>query len=125
MNVTGTVLNILGLNGIPFSQQPTDHHWLQRESIGTDGNGNDVLVSPRQYEIKWDFLDTDAFQNVNNYYLAQGVTGTVTATLPAWSSNPYQFQNYSGCIIKELTFENYFQNWYQGVRLLVIRINGT
>lgn len=123
MNPTGTVLNILGLNGTPFLQQPTDHNWIERESIGVDGNGVSVLVAPRQYQMKWDFLDTDAFQDINNQYIAQGITGSVVVTLPTWVGNPYQFTNYSGCIIRELAFDNYFQNWYSNVRLLIVRIN--
>lgn len=125
MNPTGTVLNLLGLNGIPFSQQPTDHHWLDRDTIGVDGNGHAVYVAPRQYEMKFNLMDTDQFLTIQNYFAAQGVTGTVTATLPTWLGNPYKFSNYSGCIIRELTYENYFQNWYEGVRLLIVRINNT
>ena len=125
MNVTGTVLNILGINGTAFLQQPTDHHWLDRDVIGTDGNGNAIYVAPRQYEMKFDFMDTDTFQQIYGYFQAQGVTGTLTATLPKWNSNPYSFQNYSGCIIREPTYENWFQNWYVGVKLLIVRINNT
>lgn len=123
--ITGTVLNQLGLNGSVFPQQPTDHHWLDRDSIGTDGNGMLVYVAPRQYELKFDFLDTDTWDTMYSYFIAQGVTGTVVATLPAWDASPYQFKNYSGCIIREMTHEAWFQNYYQNVRLLIVRINNT
>lgn len=125
MNPTGTVLNILAFNGTTLLQQPTDHRWVARDVIGVDGNGNAIYVAPRQYEMKFDFLDTDAFNQLNGFFQAQGVTGTVTATLPKWDANPYQFQNYSGCVIREPEYENWFQNWYVGVRLLVVRVNQT
>lgn len=125
MYASGTILNQLGFNGGIFSQQPSEHHWLERDSIGIDGNGNTVYVAPRQYELKWDLVDTDVWNELYAYYTAQGVTGSVTATLPKWNATPYQFFNYSGCQIKEMTYDNWFQNFYQNVRLLVIRINNT
>lgn len=125
MNASGTVLNAFGINGSVFNQQPSDHHWVDREVIGTDGNGGNVYVAPRQYEMKWEMMDTDLFASINTYFNAQGVTGSLTVTLPKWAGNPYQFQNYSGTIIRELTHEGWFQNWYTNVRLLIVRINNT
>lgn len=125
MYASGTVLNQLGFNGSVFSQQPSDHHWLERDAIGVDGNGANVYVAPRQYELKWDLVDTDVWNELYAYFTAQGTTGTIVATLPKWNATPYQFYAYSGCVIREMTYENWFQNFYQSVRLLIVRINNT
>lgn len=123
--ITGTYSNQFGINGTVFSQQPTEHHWADRESLGIDGNGNSVYVSPRQYEMKWDLVDTEVFTEMYAYFTAQGVTGTVTATLPKWNATPYQMYNYSGCIIREFTYDNWFENYYSNVKLTITRIDNT
>lgn len=122
---SGTVLNTIGFNGYSFSHQPTDHHWVERDQVGVDGNGIAVYVAPRQYELKWDFLDTDEWNEIYAYFSAQGTTGTITARLPKWNATPYQFFAYSGCQIREMSYDNWFQNYYSGVRLLICRINNT
>ena len=120
--ITGTVLNLLGLNGTVFSHQPTDHHWTDREMIGVDGNGVAVYPAVREYELKFDFVDTDEWNSMYQPFISQGVTGTVIATLPKWNTTPYQFYNYSGCVNRELTYENWFQNYYVNVKMLIVRI---
>lgn len=120
--ITGTVFNVLGLNGSVFSQQPSEHGWDVREEIGIDGNGIAIYPAVRQYNMKWDLIDTDVWNEMYAFFLAQNVTGTVVATLPKFNTTPYQFYNYSGCVIRELTYENWFQNYYTNVKLLIVRI---
>lgn len=121
--ISGTVLNQLAINGYVFEHQPTDHHWVEREPIGIDGNGVAVYPAVREYELKFDFLDTDEWTNTYNVFLAQNVTGTIVATLPKWNSTPYQWYAYSGCIIREMSYDNWFQNYYSNCRLLIVRIS--
>lgn len=121
MTISGTVLNTFSFNGTLVAQ-PTDHHWIDRDQIGVDGNGVAVYVAPRQYEIKWDFLDTDEFDLIYTFFQAQGVTGSVVSSLPRWDSSPYNFYAYSGTILREPTYDGWFQNYYTNVRLLIVRI---
>lgn len=121
--ITGTVFNQIAFNGTVLSEQPTDHHWLDREQIGTDGNGAAVYVAPRQYELRWDFLDTDQFNNIYQFFLNQSVTGTVVSTLPKWRTSPYTMYAYSGTVLREPTYESWFQNYYVNTKLLIVRIN--
>lgn len=123
--ITGTVFNQIAFNGTILSAQPSEHHWVERDVIGTDGNGVNIYVAPREYELKYDFLDTDQWGEIYNYFLAQNVTGSIVASLPKWNTSPYVMYAYSGTIIREMTYEGWFQNYYQGVRLLIVRINGT
>jgi len=124
MTSNNIVLNTFALNGTTIAQ-PTDHHWIERDKLGDDGNGVAVYVTPRQYELKWDFIDTEEFGTIYSQFQAQGVTGSVVASLPKWNTNPYQFYAYSGTIMRELTYDGWFQNYYSNVRLLIVRINGT
>lgn len=123
--ITGTVFNQIAFNGTILSAQPSEHHWVQRDSIGVDGNGVEILVAPRQYELKYDFLDTDQFDEIYSYFLAQNVTGTIVTTLPKWNASPYTMYAYSGTILREPAYEGFFQNYYSNVRLLIVRITGT
>jgi len=123
--VSGTVLNQIAFNGSVLITQPSTHGWNQRDSVGIDGNGVEVYVAPREYSLKFDLLDTDEFNQIYTLFLAQGVTGSLVSTLPKWNASPYQWYQYSGTIIREPTYEGYFQNYYQNVYLLVVRITGT
>lgn len=123
--ITGTYVNTFALNGSVLSHQPTTHGWDDRDSLGIDGNGNSIYVSPRQYKLNWDFLDTEEFNEIYAYFLAQGVTGSITSRLPKWRTTPYTFFDYSGTILREPTYENWFENYYTNVRLIITRITTT
>jgi len=121
MTSNNIVLNTFALNGTTIAQ-PTEHSWVERSEIGVDGNGISIYPAVRQYQLKWDFIDTEEFNTIYSAFLAQGVTGSVVANLPKWNTNPYQFYNYSGCQIRELTYDNWFQNYYGGAKLLLVKI---
>lgn len=115
-------VNDFKINGTSLTHQPTDHHWQERDSIGRDGNGRLIYPALREYELKWDFLDATEFNEIYTYFLAVGATGSVVASLPQYGNSTYQFYAYSGCILEEPEFSTYFENYYQGVRLLIARI---
>lgn len=120
--VSGTVLNQISLNGYVFTHQPTDHHWMPKEPTGIDGNGIAVYPAYREYELKFDFLDTDEWTNTYQAFQAQGVTGSLVAVLPKWNATPYQWYSYSGVQIREMEYDGWFQNYYQNVRLLIVKV---
>jgi hypothetical protein len=118
-----TVLNDLKINGISLPLQPSEHRWVDKDQIGTDGNGRAIYAVYREYELKWDFLSPDEFSTMNGYFLSIGQTGTANVDLPKYPpSSTYQFQTYSGTILRELTYSNYFENYYQGVKMMIARI---
>lgn len=120
--ITGVITNVIAFNGSTLSPQPSEHGWVAREELGIDGNGTPVYPSVRSYELKWDALDEDEWNSIYTYFTAQGVTGTITSSLPKWLGTNYQFQNYSGTILRELSYEGWFMNYYRSVRLLITRI---
>lgn len=124
--VTGTVIpNQIAFNGTVLSPQPTTHGWKDRESIGVDGNGVNIYVASRQYEMTFDDLDTDQFDTLYSFFLAQGVTGSIVSTLPKWNTNPYTMYAYSGTILREPTYDGFFMNYYSNVKIVILRITGT
>lgn len=120
--ITGVVTNVIAFNGAALSYQPSEHGWVERDQLGVDGNGIAVYPAVRSYELRWDALEIDAWNEIYAFFLSQGITGTVTSTLPKWNGVNYQFQNYSGTILREMTYEGWFMNWYKGVRLVITRI---
>lgn len=117
-----TVINQIGLNGSVFSQQPTEHSWVPKDPIGIDGNGIEVMPAVREYQLKWDFVTTDVWNEIYAAFTAQGVTGSVVASLPKWSTSPYQMYAYSGCVVREMVYDSWFENYYSNVRLLIVKI---
>lgn len=119
---TGTVFNTFSFNGTVLTAQPTSHKWISKGEIGVDGSGRGIYAAYREYEMKWDFLSTDEFQQIYNYFQAIGQTGTVVASLPQFNATDYQFYSYSGCVLREPEVGDYFQNYISDVRLLIVRI---
>jgi hypothetical protein len=119
------VFNQIAFNGTVLTEQPTSHGWKERDVVGVDGNGVSVYVGPREYELTWDFLDQDQFNQIYTYFLAQGVTGSIVSTLPRWNDSTYVMYAYSGTILREPQFEGFFQNYYTNTKMLIVRITGT
>lgn len=118
-----TVLNDLKINGTSLPLQPTSHRWVDREQIGTDGNARAIYTAFRDYELKWDLLDADQFNTMNNYFLSIGQTGTANVDLPQYPPvGVYQFRTYSGTVLREMTYGEYFENYYKDVKMLIVRI---
>lgn len=118
-----TVQNDLKINGTSLPLQPSEHRWVERDLLGVDGNGRGIYPQYRDYELKWDFLSPDEFNTLNSYFLSIGQTGTANVDLPKYPPTAtYQFQTYSGTILREPTYSNYFENYYQSVKLLIVRV---
>jgi len=119
---TGTVFNVIAFNGTVLNAQPSSHKWVAKTEIGVDGSGRGIYPLYREYELKWDFLSTDEFQQIYNFFLSIGQTGTIVATLPQFNAADYQFYSYSGTILREPEIGDYFQNYISDVKMLIVRI---
>lgn len=120
--ISGTVFNTIGFNGTTLSIQPTSGKWVNKELIGVDGSGRGIYPAYRDFELKWDFLTPAEFNEIYTFFQAIGQTGTVVATLPQFNATEYQFYNYSGCVLRELQAEEYWQNYISSASLLIVRI---
>ena len=110
------------INSITLLTQPSTGQWVQRATLGTDGAGHPVYAAPRDCQMTWDIIDAPSYNQLQNFYDTAGNTGTVSATLPQYASSNYQDHDYSGCVMQEPYYDNYFEQYYQGVKLLIVGI---
>lgn len=113
------------VNGTSLSTQPSDMGWVQRQSMGDDGNGHAIYPAPREFHMEWDIIDASSFNQVQGFYNAIGNTGTAVVTLPQYGSSTYQDYDYTGCVLQEPNYDRYFEQHYYGVKWLVVSIRNT
>jgi hypothetical protein len=114
--------NTFKFNGTLLSHQPTTHKWIDRESQGVDGNGRTIYQALRDYEMQWDYLNSTEFAEIYAFYSAIGQTGSVVASLPRYANATYSFFDYSGTILTEPRFNGFYEEHYEDVSILVLRI---
>ena len=114
--------NDFKINGTSLTHQPSEHRWKERDPLGLTGDGKPLYDAFHEYELEWDFLNPTEYNEIFTYYSAIGITGSAVVSLPRYAFATYTFFAYSGCLLSEPTYENYFEEYYQGVRLLITRI---
>jgi len=110
------------INGTEITTQPTTGKWVKRESIGVDGNGKDVYVGVRAYELKWQLIDPATFNQLQVFYNAVATTGTAVVDLPEYSKSTYAFFSYTGCVLNEPEIDAYFTGHHLNASLLITNI---
>jgi len=117
-------VNTFKINGVAFSRQPTNHRWINQDAYGISGDGHSQYPAYREYEMDFDFATQQEFYDFNSYWQSVGATGTANVDLPEHPStaSTYQFRTYSGCVINQPEYQNYFENYFQSARLLIVRI---
>jgi hypothetical protein len=117
------------INGTVLLLQPTSGKWLDREKIGIDGNGVPVYSAYRSFELAWDLVDEESLYQLQTYWETMLVTGSIVADLPNYKSHVYplvsgsfSFHSYSGCVIHEPTFEDFWEYQVGSAKLLISRI---
>jgi hypothetical protein len=117
------------INGTDFRLQPTQGKWVDKETLGIDGNGMPVYPRYRSFEITWDLINEDSLYQLQDFFSTMSVTGSVVVTLPNYKSQVYPlvsgtfaFYSYTGCVIHEPTFENFWEQHVNSAKLLVSRI---
>lgn len=101
---------------------PTEAGWVNRELIGISGNGRPTYPAVREFEMTWEYMDMDAFAQIQSVYNSIQSTGTVVVDLPKWGTTPYQFYSYSGCTIKEPEVGKFFEQHVNNVSLMILKV---
>lgn len=101
---------------------PTTHKWLERANLGITGDGHRMYPAIRQYELRWNLLPPEDFNELQTFYNSVKSTGTVVVSLPQYGASTYEFYNYSGCTLVEPYHGGFFSEYYQDVVLLVENI---
>jgi hypothetical protein len=110
------------INNVPLTLIPSSDRWVDRSPIGITGDGHEIYGRTHEYEMRWNLSSQASVFQLNNYFLAVGITGTVTVALPEYGALAYEFKNYSGCILSELQRGEYFAEYGMDVKLLIRNI---
>jgi hypothetical protein len=107
------------INSTDLLTEPTNHGWIAKTVLGFDGNGHVIYVTPRQYQMKWDWMDSASFSQLVNFY--NSCTGTIPVTLPMWNSATGGFASYNATL-EEPSYTNSFEGFFGSVSLLMLNI---
>ena len=110
------------IQGTDLTLQPSVGRWIERDSFGIDGGAHPIYSSVRSFELNWELISTSDFQQIVNFYNIVSNTGTIAVDLPQWGASGFQFNRYSGCTLQEPSFDNFFNEYIQGARLLVLNV---
>jgi hypothetical protein len=112
------------INGTTILTQPTAGGWVARETLGVDGNGHAIYPSLREFEMVWDYIDLDTSHQLQDFYDTVSNTGTISVDLPLFNDvgATGTYQTYSGCVMREPEFGQYFEYHRGDVKLLIVRI---
>jgi hypothetical protein len=121
---TGT----FGINGTEFILQPSEGHWVPRNTLGIDGAGHPIYPGVREFELSWDIIDQATWNQLQNFYGSVANTGTCVANLPIYGNPQFSYQPYSGCTIGEPEVAGSFltqDGYLQQVKVVILNIKGT
>ena len=120
----GTIANsgTYAVNTTDFLLKPETGRWIERLLVGVDGNGRAIYAPTRQFECRWSLLTPAQYNQLQLWWTSIGQTGTVTADLPRYGHDSYEFFRYSGVYVQEPLPGSYYEEYYQDTTLLVIDI---
>ena len=110
------------INGTTFVLQPTIGKWLPRERLGIDGNGHPIYAPYREFEIEWELVDPSDFNQLQTFFSSVNNTGSAVVELPQYGAATYIFYSYTGCVVREPEFAEYFNQHQSRATLLITRI---
>lgn len=116
--VTGT----FAVNGTEFLMQPSEHRWVDRDTLGISGEARPVYPSVRKYSLQWNLMSMEDYAQVVGFYNSIKSSGSVIVDLPKYATSPYTFQSYTGCTLQEPTVGKYFTGWIEDVSLLILKV---
>lgn len=110
------------INSTELTIQPTTGRWVPRQQVGVSGAGYPIYSGVRQFEMKF-VLDTpSAVNQLQGFFDSIGITGSAVVDLPEYTKSTYSFREYSGCIVREPEFGEYYNEHQTSVTLLITSI---
>lgn len=113
---------MIQINGTDLAMQPTNHNWAERDLLGYNGNGNPIYSPVRSYKMTFNLESASDFNQLVGFFNLISTTGSVVSTLPQWAGATYNYVPYSGTIINEPQFSNYFEEYAEEVSVLITNI---
>lgn len=110
------------INGTTLTAQPTSITWVQKEPKYRNGLGAPIYAAFKDVELRWDYINSAAFQQLSTLAGSNGITGTSTLTVPKFVNATYVDYTYSGCIVNAPTVGELFEEHYSGVTMIVTKV---
>jgi len=104
--------------------QPSEHGWVSRPLLGLTGAGQPIYPGVREYEMRWALASAEDYRQLVNAFNALSGSSTANLDMPYFIvTGTYEpFCTYSGCILMEPEYANWFNTYYQDVTLLITHI---
>lgn len=111
------------INGVDILH-PTTHHWVPRPILGLSGAGQPIYPGVREYELKWINVSIEDYRQLQQSFADLSGTSTAVVDLPYFkiTGSYTPFFPYSGCVLREPEYANWFNTYYQDVTLLITNI---
>lgn len=125
--MTPVTTGSFGINGTEFIIQPSEGHWVPRNTLSIDAAGHPIYPAVREFELSWDIIDQPTWNQLQAFYALCGNTGTVVANLPGYGQAAFSFQPYSGCTLVEPEVNGSFltqDGYLQQVKMAIMNIRG-
>lgn len=110
------------VNGTEITTQPTSGRWLGRDKLGINGFGHPVYPAVREFEMTFVLHSPADANQLQTYFNQVSNTGTVVVDLPQYGAATYTFFPYTGCIIHEPEWGEYFAEYQTSCKLLISNI---
>lgn len=102
---------MIQFNGTGLTIPPTTAGWSPQDALGFNGWGQGVYPAFREFHMEFNLTDQNQLYELITLF-TQTLTGTIVARLPAWSSNSFSYRDYSGTIVRQPEFTEYFNEEY-------------
>ncbi len=89
------------INGTVLTLQPTVGRWLPRRELGLDGNNRSIYAPTYMFELGWDIMSIEEFDQLRDFWMAVSASGSVSAELPQKDAAAWVFAVYTGVVPDE------------------------
>lgn len=110
------------VNGAQILVLPLRHHWVKRAELDRDGFNKPIYPGILSYEMFWPAMTPAQYDAWQDVYLSTSTTGSCSVTLPEYGVSTYQFKTYSGASVDHPEYDDFFQEHYTNVRVLINNI---
>jgi hypothetical protein len=118
MSIGSSVGYVINGNNIP---DPEAGRWDPRRALGVAGDGHNVYPEVRQFQMRWRLLPLDDLKTLYDVF-AGASSGTSVVELPDPYAGSWTFREFSGVIVHEPTFGDYFEEHVTSVALILSNI---
>ena len=109
-------------DGEEFILLPTTGRWMPREMLGVAGSGHPIYPGVREFELTWQLNSPTGTYQLQKWFDALIATGTAVVDLPKYGDAEYVFESYTGCVLREPQFSQYFTENIQTVTMRITNI---